>query len=486
MSNSSKDLIDRALKATQENEINRQKDPFRLNYHLMPPVGLLNDPNGFVYFQGRYHLFYQWNPFETKHGSKFWGHYSSSDLAVWQAEPMALVPSDPFDKNGCYSGSAIEHNGELYLFYTGNVKNERGERETYQCLAVSEDGLHFDKKGPVVYLPEGFTAHFRDPKVWKENNQWFMVIGAQDEKEQGCAVLYTSENLYDWGYEGIIAGSHRQSLGYFGYMWECPDLFTLQDTDILLVCPQGLDAKGFKYNNVFQSGYFSGHFDPKQVTFTHTDFHELDHGFDFYAPQTTVDAKGRRLLFAWMGITDESEPYHPTIKYNWVHAMTLPRELVYKEGFIHQRPVEELKRLRSNQVMHRGTCIENEERAIKGIVGKSIELDLTHFDVEELKEFTITIRGDTILSYQADEQVFTLGRKSLINGELETRSHPIGSLENLRIFLDTSSIEIFINHGRDVFTARFFPDPDDESIVFNAKGRIKFDIEKWNIGKITE
>lgn len=158
-------------KANQEVERNREmveSDPYRLRFHLMPPVGLLNDPNGFIQFKGVYHLFYQWNPFETAHGAKFWGHYTSKDFINWEHQPIALAPSEWYEKNGCYSGSAIENDGKMVLFYTGNVKDENGDRETYQCMAVSQDGITFEKKGPVIYLPEGYTAHFRDPKVWKK------------------------------------------------------------------------------------------------------------------------------------------------------------------------------------------------------------------------------------------------------------------------------------------------------------------------------
>src|SRR5690606_27727101 len=115
------------------NEVNKYRDkvlddPYRLNYHLMPPVGLLNDPNGLIQYKGHYHVFYQWNPFATAHGAKFWGHYSSKDMVNWQEEPIALVPSEWYERNGCYSGSAIELDGKLYLFYTGNVKKRRRDK----------------------------------------------------------------------------------------------------------------------------------------------------------------------------------------------------------------------------------------------------------------------------------------------------------------------------------------------------------------------
>lgn len=188
-------------------------------------------------------------PFKTGHGAKLWGHYSSADLVNWRHEEIALTPSDWFDKNGCYSGSAIAENDVLHLFYTGNVRDGEGNRETYQCLAVSKDGISFEKQGVVARLPKGYTAHFRDPKVWKKNGSWYMVLGAQTENLEGRAVLFQSDNLKDWQFLGDITGSNTDQLGEFGYMWECPDMFELDGKDVLIVCPQGLEAEEMLYQN---------------------------------------------------------------------------------------------------------------------------------------------------------------------------------------------------------------------------------------------
>src|SRR5699024_814478 len=157
---------DLALETVEKQQETVSADLYRPTYHIAPPTGLLNDPNGWIQWKGTYHLFYQWMPFKTGHGAKFWNHVTSKNLIDWKQEEMALTPSDWFDKDGCYSGSSIEHEGKLKLFYTGNVK-DNDERATYQCLAVSEDGIHFEKKGVLIELPEGFTTHFRDPKVWE-------------------------------------------------------------------------------------------------------------------------------------------------------------------------------------------------------------------------------------------------------------------------------------------------------------------------------
>ena len=447
---------------------NRDKvinDPYRLTYHLMPPVGLLNDPNGLIQYNGVYHVFYQWNPFETAHGAKFWGHYTSKDMVHWVEEPIALTPSDWYDKNGCYSGSAIESDGKLYLFYTGNVKKENGIRESYQCLAVSSDGVHFEKKGPVLELPEQYTAHFRDPKVWKKDERWYMILGAQTLDEKGAAVLFVSNDLYHWEELGKIAGAGMNGIGDFGYMWECPDLIQLSGKDVLLVSPQGIEPNGELYNNLFQSGYFIGKLDYETLHFQHGSFKELDRGFDFYAPQTFTDESGRIILYGWMGMTDDLEPYQPTIANNWVHALTIPRELEFREEKLIQKPVEELKKRRKNQIVIEGNTCH----------GESAELLI---EVLSNGQFEISIRNEAYLSFNGE--MLTLKRRNIKTNGLEARSCKIAAVTKLQIFMDHSSLEIFINDGEEVFTTRYFPNPKDKKI--SIQGEIEYTWTKWDLG----
>ncbi|RBP05309.1 sucrose-6-phosphate hydrolase [Rossellomorea aquimaris] len=460
-----------------------EQDPYRLHYHLMPPVGLLNDPNGFIQFKGVYHLYYQWMPFKTGHGAKFWGHYSSVDLVNWKHEEIALTPSEWFEKNGCYSGSAIEHDGKIYAYYTGNVKDEEGNRESYQCLALSEDSIHFDKKGPVVHLPEGFTAHFRDPKVWERDGAFFMVVGAQTTELKGAVVLLQSENLIDWEYRGTLTGGGRGKLADFGYMFECPDLFKLGDQDILIFSPQGIEGAGMKYQNVYQAGYVAGYFDSAAGTFEHGDFEELDRGFDFYAPQTTVDDKGRRILFAWMSVPDQNEQDHPTIEHKWLHTMTLPRELKLVNGKVRQVPLEELRHLRAGGAIEHKVELDKESRELTGVNGKAFELEIGDLSLSE-GWFDLSIGDGVRLVYSTGEQVATLERKSYVNGVVEKRQCKVENLKSLRLFVDTSSIEVFINEGEETFTARFYPSPNNDTVRFGASNQAGFTIRKWDLNHV--
>ncbi|ETI66846.1 sucrose-6-phosphate hydrolase [Neobacillus vireti] len=464
-------LIQKAYEEVKKHQNKDVHDPYRLTYHLMPPVGLLNDPNGLIQYKGVYHVFYQWNPFETAHGAKFWGHYTSRDMVHWQEEPIALAPSEWYERNGCYSGSAVESDGKLYLFYTGNVKRDDGSRETYQCIAVSSDGIHFEKHGPVLRLPGDYTAHFRDPKVWKKADRWYMIVGAQTLDEKGTAVLFTSMDLYHWEEAGRIAGSGMNGMDDFGYMWECPDLIHVNGKDILLVSPQGLEPSGYLYHNLFQSGYFIGELDYETLTFQHGPFRELDRGFDFYAPQTFTDEWGRTILYGWMGITDETESYQPTIANHWVHALTIPRELVVLNGKVYQRPVDELKKLRKDKIV-----VENKGKQIESN-GVSAELLLNFV---KAGSFQISFRNEAYLYFDSDKQEVYLQRRDLKTGALETRTCKQASVSKLQIFMDHSSLEIFVNEGEEVFTTRYFPNPNDDTIIFH--GEAEFEWTKWNLG----
>ncbi|WP_018921771.1 sucrose-6-phosphate hydrolase [Salsuginibacillus kocurii] len=452
-----------------------EKDPYRQTYHIQPPVGLLNDPNGLIHWKGEYHVFFQWNPFAPDHSSKFWAHMVSSDLINWRWAPIALAPSDRYDKNGCYSGSAIEVDSQLHLFYTGNVKDEQGERESYQCLATSEDGLTFEKEGPLVEVPPGFTAHFRDPKVWREDDTYWMILGAQTEDKEGSTVLYRSENARDWSYVGIVAGSNYGPLENFGFMWECPDLFMLNGKDVLVFSPQGLEAEENKYQNIYQSGYVIGEWDKSTGRMEHGDFTELDYGFEFYAPQTFVAEDGRRLLIGWMGVPEQCEESQPSVQNEWIHCLTIPRELNLREGLLYQTPARELKQLRAD--------VSNEKHLQAGDA-RSFSLDLPanayELVLSEVKiptgEVTIQIDDTMVLTWNKESKQAILKRVNWETQRWETRRAPLDYVHSLQLFADASSLELFFNDGEVVLSSRRFPSSVQEfdlTVELPAGGELK-------------
>lgn len=435
---------------------------YDLGYHIRPPKGLLNDPNGLVYYKGVYHVFYQWNQTDTTHQSKSWGHITTKDFIHWKTYKPALEPGDWYDKDGCYSGSAIVFEGKIYLFYTGNVRGEKGERKSYQCLAVSEDGIHFEKKGPILEHPiKGYTAHVRDPKVWqgKEDN-WWMILGAQKENLTGDALIYQSANLVDW----TLVGSMLEESISLGFMWECPDLLKFADRDIFVFSPQGLEAEGEKYNNIYQSGYFTGEF-LENGTFVKDDqpFEELDRGFEFYAPQTFVDDAGRTILYGWVGVMEpEVEAAVPTRRQGWIHALTIPREMRYENGKLIQYPIAELANLRK----------EN-PTVIKSVGNEAVKMTSFQQDIliewsKAATDFVITVRNEVEINYQANSKKLTVIRTNWKTLVKEERSVFLKrDLMELRIMVESSLIELFLNRGEEVFTLRYFVDEDDFLLRFN-------------------
>ncbi|MGY3835868.1 sucrose-6-phosphate hydrolase [Bacillus atrophaeus] len=476
MTKHDQELRRRAYEEMERKEHIVKMDPYRQHFHLMPPVGLLNDPNGVIHWKGIYHMFFQWQPFHTGHGAKFWGHYSTTDLVNWVWEEIALAPSEWYDKNGCYSGSAVRKDGQLYLFYTGNVRDQDGNRETYQCLAVSDDGRTFEKKGVVARLPEGYTAHFRDPKVWEHDGKWYMVIGAQTENLKGSAVLFTSDNLTEWTFLGPITGPGFNGLKDFGYMWECPDLFSLQGHDVLLVSPQGLYAEGIHFQNVNQSGYFVGRLDYDKPEMKHGGFTELDRGFDFYAHQTLEDERGRRIMFAWMGVPGQDETSHPTIENHWIHCMTLPRLLTLSGEKLIQQPLPEMKAMRTNeQTIDVKLHQSNEALPVEDVERTEILIE----NIQTLSGFEFDIRKAARFIFRKDEGLVTLKRVSFDGEKTEERHCHINRLHTLHMFIDASSLEIFINEGEEVFSARYFPSLENHEVTVKSNGNTGMKVSVW-------
>ena len=462
-----------------------EKDFWRQKYHIQGIVGLINDPNGFSQFNGKYHMFYQWNPLGTNHKNKTWAHSVSSDLLNWERLETALRPDTWYSKDGVYSGSAIVDDDKLYLFYTGNVKDSEGNRESYQCLAVSSDGENFERWEPsIVNQPDGYTRHIRDPKVWKKDGKFYAVIGIQSENLEGKAVLYSSENIKDWKFEGEIAGANHGKIKDFGFMWECPDYFQLKDKkteeikDLLVFSPQGLEPEGDLYNNKYQTGYLFGKLDYEKPEFEIlSDFVEIDRGHDFYAPQSMEDDKGRRLIVGWMGIPEEED--FPTVKNEWLHCLTLPRELKVIDGKLYQLPINEMESIR-------GEKIEFSKKVageVKVGTGTTYELKakFTNINSDCGLKLRTGKNSETVLKFDYNDKKFVLDRTKGEQPDKRLRKVYLGDISELEltVFVDNSSVEVFINSGQEVFSSRIFPEKDADGISVFADKDVNVKIEKW-------
>lgn len=462
------------------------QSPWRQTFHIQPEAGLLNDPNGFCFFNGEYHLFYQWFPLGTQHGMKYWYHTSSSDLVHWNNLGIGIAPDSVYDSHGAYSGSAIEKDDLLYLMYTGNTRNKDWKRYPFQCMAVMNKENNILKLKPVIEnVPDGYTDHFRDPKVWQDGEYYYCVIGAQRIDHTGCVVLYRSPDLQTWTFQGEL----QTTLPAFGYMWECPDYFEYDQQGVLLFSPQGIAPVDDHFQNIYQSGYIIGTpIDLNTYEWDHGDFYELDHGFDFYAQQTTLSPDGRRLLIGWLGMPEVD---YPTDDQGWAHCLTLPRELSIEHGRLLQRPVKELTAIR-RQKHHIQHHIHHQRLPLSSIQGSHYEMIVHISDIHATKvgiELRTGIHEKTMLYYQPEIQKLTLDRSlsgqpfALEYGTTRSCNAPLhNGVLSLQIFVDISSIEIFVNDGQSVFTARIFPELHSTGVALVVEhGSAHFDVTQWDL-----
>lgn len=452
----------------------------RLEHHLMPPVGWMNDPNGLCWFKGKYHVFFQYSPFEVEGGLKFWGHYSSEDLISWKYEGVPLLPDSPYDCHGVYSGSALVENGKMHLFYTGNVKLDgdydyiNNGREASTLHVESEDGIHFSVKEEVIPFgcyPEEYTCHIRDPKVWKEGDIYRMVLGGRMKEDKGSVLFYQSEDLKNWKLEKTLSTERS-----FGYMWECPDCFELGGKKVLSVSPQGLEREEYRFQNVYQSGYFLM---KEDGTVDEADFREWDMGFDFYAPQTFVDGNGRQILIGWMGMPDAQEEYvNPTLEENWQHCLTVPRELSFRNGKIYQNPVAEMNELRRavRELNGENCAVESD-----GAFELDVKLGNAAEAVKEAGENKVCVEIGSSLAFSYANGTAELVLSEAAGAGRKVRKAKVESLEKIRILADISAVEIYLNDGETVFSTRYYPTEVRQQIKITASG---FTGRIWKLDKM--
>ena len=429
------------------------KDKDRLNYHIMPTSGWINDPNGLCQFKGVYHIYYQYSPFDVNGKLKLWGHITTEDFIKYQEHEPVLYPDFRYDQNGVYSGSAVVRNGKINYFYTGNVKHLDGDydyimtgREQNLIACSSEDGFNFSEKELIMTntdFPSNLSLHVRDPKVYHKNGIDYMVIGARDDNSTGCILVLKGKDLKDWECHTVIYSDEK-----FGYMWECPDLFDLNGETVLVTCPQGVPEEGYIYKNVHQNGYFLVNGDLESKDMNLSEFRLLDYGFDFYAPQSFEDESGRRILVGWMGIPD-ADYTNRTTENGWQHALTMPRELILKDGIIYQRPVEEIKALRGNM------------RTFAADEFKDLEVENLSFELcaefEKCNGFKLNLRNDISLSFDKSKGLIELNMGESRCGR-DARYAYCNEIRNIDVYSDTSAFEIFINDGEIVFTTRAYTD----------------------------
>lgn len=440
-------------------------------FHFSPLTGWLNDPNGFSYHDGKYHLFYQYHPYDSHWGPMHWGHAVSSDLISWEYLPCAMAPDQPYDGAGCFSGSALTlPDGRHLLMYTGcdaGKTDSIGRWCQTQCIAVSSGSEYIKYDGnPVLTgddLPEGGdTYEFRDPYIWQAEDGSFRAVvssagkGSAAEASDGEAggsaqhpkvrpddldirggtqlCLYRSDDGFSWSFDKVLYEDRCR----LGIMWECPNFFTLDGRHVLIASPMDMeleDAEGSvrfpKGNNVC---YIVGSYDGKTEEFSIRQaashegaardsvatYHPVDCGLDFYAPQVMKAPDGRRIMIAWMQDPSTAN-LHEKEEFRIFGQMTVPRELRLRNDRLIQWPVREIEDCRSGQTVSSSMDMDSETRTVEGISGRvlDMEIEISPRSVSaagtcSLDEFTIGFARDyehcVSLTYRPDSSVLTIDR----------------------------------------------------------------------------
>lgn len=408
--------------------------------HLKAPGNWINDPNGFIYYNGCYHLFYQYFPYAPLWGTMHWGHAVSADLVNWEHRDIAVYPTKYGDQNGCFSGSAVEHEGRLYLYYTGihyhrpDPDNIHGcpddQYEACQMLLTSEDGEHFDNfRHKTVVIPPisdkeiGHRTDTRDPKVWRGKDGWYMVLGSRTEDDRGKLLFYRSEDLLKWTFVNDVSKADM------GRMWECPDYFETEGGGVLTLSPMGFLKDGKQKEE--QAVCMQAEFDEKTCGMTISDrWQYIDYGLDLYAAQSTTDAEGRRVMAAWMRMPE-------VVDGKWIGMYCIPRVVEVKDGHIHFRVHPNVEKAYTRKIM---SPKEGDES------GYRLSLDMEDGDTIDIGGYLVRRRGSRI---ETDRSAVFAGHDDY---RLRFETPDVKEGWHLDIYVDRNLIEVFVNKGEYVIS----------------------------------
>lgn len=447
-------------------EINNHiaRSPWRTSYHVEPQTGLLNDPNGFSYFNGKWIVFYQNFPFGAVHGLKCWVQLESDDLVHFHETGVRVLPDSPLDSHGAYSGSAMQFGDKLFLFYTGNVRDEQWIRHPYQIGALLDQDGNIEKLDHIlIEPPKDATDHFRDPQIFNYKGQFYSIVGGQDLDKKGFVRLYKAvDNEYtNWEAVGDLDFENDKT----SYMIECPNLVFIDELPVLIYCPQGLSKNVLSYDNIYPNMYKIGQsFDTNNHLLVNPSaIKNLDYGFECYATQAFNAPDGRALAISWLGLPDVE---YPSDSYNHQGIFSLVKELTIKDGQLYQYPVETTQSLRSNS--------QTFTNLVK--TQNTYELEL-HFEADTQNQIILFAddyhKGLSISFDLKNEQVVVDRSEVGQQYALEFGSQRSCTIKNeattATIFIDKSVFELFINKGEKVFSGRVFP-YEEQSGIFIKEG----------------
>ncbi len=461
-------------------------------FHLTPPIGWMNDPNGFSIFKNKVHLFFQYHPYNTQWGPMHWGHVESDDFVKWKYLPIALAPDETYDNFGCFSGTAIEFNKKHVIAYTGveSIIEENGDKKEIQrqCICIG-DGLNYEKCdfNPVLNekeLPEGSNKYdFRDPKLWVENDIFYMAVASRNIDESGQILVYNSSNLKDWEFVSTLDKCNNR----YGKMWECPDLFHLDDSDFLLTSPQEMKAVETNIYDQFGTIYVSGYLNKNDYTFQENIIKSIDLGFDFYAPQTILNTDGRRIMIAWM--QSWTNPLFDSTD-GFCGMMSFPRELSSKNGRLFQKPVKEIEKYYIKTNTMEIDKIPEQLTKYDNLSSRLNDIEFI-FNYEESCELELRVAANdsvyTSIIFKSSDLTIDFDRsKSLIKeSKYNKRTIKLNNNESslkIRILMDKYSLELFINDGEFTSTNIIRTPMEIDGIYIKGVGNISAYIKQNLLG----
>ena len=475
-------------------------DPLRPQYHLLPSHNWMNDPNGPIYFAGRYHMFHQYNPHGATWGNMHWAHATSPDLLHWNHEPTALAPTPGGpDADGVFSGSAVVDKGKVAVIYTGvappgaaNDATLRDGVHTWretQCLAVAQDDeLRTWKKNPepvIAAPPAGLAVTgFRDPALWREGDRWMLILGSGVRGKGGMILLYSSTDLRRWTYlhpliEGSPSSSNAVNPVDNGEMWECPDFFPLENKHVLLISTMG--KVRWKVGTCANQ------------RFTVEKEGVVDWG-SYYAAKTMLDADGRRILWGWI---PESRPDADLTAAGWAGVMSLPRVLsltTQNELSTTVAPVVEKLRVpggwncRSAGISHSGATgalLSKCQQILDAVRIKDLAAEIELQVRPKNNNFRLRLYSDAgdFVSISCSKK--SGGRELTVNTLTAPFLGDAGEAVRLRMFLDGSVLEVFADRTV-VLTARVYQIPSGP-LRLKLEGEVEvLSVEVWPMNPISK
>lgn len=410
---------------------------YRLKYHLMPPVGWMNDPNGLIYHKGKYHLYYQFNPYDTHTGKMCWGHAVSEDLISYTGCGAALMHDGENER--VFSGGAIETDGGITVYYTLHIEDgEDKEEEVFK--AESCYGTEFTN-GVKVFdnndLPENISrTDFRDPCPVKIGDTYYVFVGGKDiVHNRGVIVVLGGKSQGKLEYKFYLGPFYE-----LGDMGECPSYFKVNGKDVIIASGCHVHDRGNDFKNTNASVFIVGSLDFEKGAMNVDFIKEIDKGDTFYAPQF-IRGIDKPVMIGWFEMWDKPYPTKD-LGHGWVGAFTIPRELTYIDGDIFQNPVGSL-----NAYLY---------EPADGEVPKCSDISFEFFG-----EGTVTVAGDNgKVVIGNDGSVYLDTRQANNSFGSIRRTNGNYSRCKIRLLLDVSGIEVFVDGGREAISSRIYIDGD--------------------------